>query len=164
MATQPIVKVQDAYGNVVTGSSASIAAAAVQGTWTLGGTKTRTAASGVATFTNLTAFSAQAVAGATIAFSSSGLTGATSSVFNIPAPINSLLGGVGVAAGRLGFTFTNISGLSYSVLATNDLSAPVATWPVIGTATESPAGSGHYQFTDPNPATSNNLFYYLRQP
>ena len=164
LATQPIVKVQDAYGNVVTGSSASIAAAAVQGTWTLGGTKTRTAASGVATFTNLTAFSAQAVAGATIAFSSSGLTGATSSVFNIPAPINSLLGGVGVAAGRLGFTFTNISGLSYSVLATNDLSAPVATWPVIGTATESPAGSGHYQFTDPNPATSNNLFYYLRQP
>jgi len=32
-----------------------------------------------------------------------------------------------------------------AVLATNDLTAPVATWPVIGNATESPAGSGSYQ-------------------
>jgi hypothetical protein len=54
--------------------------------------------------------------------------------------------------------------LSFSVLATNNLSAPIATWPVIGAAVENPAGSGQYQFTEPNPATNSNLFYILRQP
>jgi hypothetical protein len=54
--------------------------------------------------------------------------------------------------------------LSFSVLGTNDLTAPVATWPVIGTATENPAGSGHYQFVDPSPATNAALYYILRQP
>ena len=164
LAAQPVVKIEDAAGNVVTSSSASILATAAQGTWTLGGTATKSAVSGVVTFTNLTAFSAQAVPGATISFSSSGLTGATSSGFIIPAPINSLLGGAGISAGKFGFSFINLTGLSYSVLATNDLSAPVANWPVIGNATESSAGSGHYQFTDPNLATNSHLFYYLRQP
>ncbi len=62
------------------------------------------------------------------------------------------------------FTFTNSSGLSFSVLATNNLTAPVANWPVIGTAVESPSGSGHYQFTDSNAATNTSRFYLLRQP
>jgi hypothetical protein len=164
LATQPVVKVEDDYGNVVTSSSASILATAGQGTWTLGGTTTKTAISGVVTFTNLTAFSAQAVPGATISFSSSGLMGTNSSSFNIPAPINSILGGAKVSGGKFGFNFTNATGLSYSVLATNNMLAPVATWPVIGHPTESPSGSGHYQFTDQTPATNSDLFYYLRQP
>jgi hypothetical protein len=54
--------------------------------------------------------------------------------------------------------------LSFSVLATNDLAAPKTNWPVIGTAVESPAGSGNYQFTNSTLATNGALFYLLRQP
>jgi hypothetical protein len=68
------------------------------------------------------------------------------------------------ASGAASFSFTNASGLTFSVLATNNINAPRATWPVIGTATETPAGSGNYQFTDPNPATNTSRFYILRQP
>jgi len=50
------------------------------------------------------------------------------------------------------------------VLSTNNLAAPVATWPVVGPAIENPSGSGHYQFTTPNPATNSAQFYILRQP
>ena len=57
------------------------------------------------------------------------------------------------------FTFTNAPGLSFSILATNNITAAIANWPVIGTAVENPAGSGNYQFTDPNPATNSTRFY-----
>ena len=86
LVVQPVVTVQDQYGNTVTGSSAPIAAAVGAGSWTIGGTTSKNAASGVATFTDLSATSAGAVSGATISFTSSGLTGATSSGFNILAP------------------------------------------------------------------------------
>lgn len=78
--------------------------------------------------------------------------------------IQSVLTAVTLGSGNLAFSFTNGTGLSFSVLATNNLSAPVATWPVVGTAIENPSGSGHYQFTAPNPATNSAQFYILRQP
>jgi hypothetical protein len=162
LATEPVVKVQDAYGNTITSSAASIAAAAVQGTWVLGGTTTKLAVSGVATFNDLTAFSINPVNGATISFTSSGLTPAVSMPFNIPTV--AILEGAAISGGAFGFSFSNITGQSYSVLATNNLRAPLSTWPVIGNPVESPSGSGHYQFTDPNPATNSRLFYILRQP
>ncbi len=62
------------------------------------------------------------------------------------------------------FSFTNVPGLSFSILATNNVTTPKAAWPVIGTAVENPANSGNYQFTDPNPATNSTRFYMLRQP
>jgi hypothetical protein len=74
------------------------------------------------------------------------------------------LGGFSLSGGQFNFTFTSAPGLSFSVLATNNLLAPRSTWPVLGTATESPASSGHYQFTDPNPATNGQTYYRLRQP
>ena len=114
---------------------------------------------------NLVAYSANAVGNATISFTSSGLTGVTSSAFTIPAPIHSSLNGVTVlAGGKFKFTFTNATGLGFSVLATNDLTAPTANWPVLGQAVESPAGSGSYQFTNSTPATNGSLFFILRQP
>ena len=64
--------------------------------------------------------------------------------------------------GKLTLTFTNATGLGFSVLATNNLAAPITTWPVVGHPIESPTGSGNYQFTN-SPAT-NMLFYILRQP
>ena len=66
------------------------------------------------------------------------------------------------AAAATQFTFTNAPGLSFSVLATNNITAPKTNWPVIGTAIETSAGQ--YQFTDPNPATNTTRFYILRQP
>lgn len=161
LATQPVVSVQDAFGNTVA-STASIVAQVGAGSWTLGGTTSKTASSGVATFSGLTAFGTNAVTGATISFTASGLTGATSSTFNIPAPIQSILGAASLSAGKLTFTFTNITGLSYSVLSTNNLTALKSTWPVIGTAVEGPAGT--YKYTNSVPATNGPQFYLLRQP
>jgi hypothetical protein len=68
------------------------------------------------------------------------------------------------AAATIQFAFTNVSGLGFSILGTNNLAAPQASWPVIGAAIESPSGSGNYQFTDPNPTTNGTRFYILRQP
>ncbi|RZJ66955.1 MAG: DUF1533 domain-containing protein [Flavobacterium sp.] len=85
LATQPVVVIQDQYGNL-TSSTLSVGAAVGAGTWTLGGTTPVTAVSGSASFTNLTATSTAAVTGATIAFSATGLTGVTSNGFNIPVP------------------------------------------------------------------------------
>lgn len=91
LATQPKVNILDQYGNATT-STASITAAVGAGTWLIGGTPTVSASAGVATFTDLTATSAAAVTGATITFSSTGLTGVTSGTFNIiaPPPVNDL--------------------------------------------------------------------------
>ena len=154
-----MVKVEDSYNNVVT-NSANITAAAVQNTWTLGGTTTKGTSAGVATFAGLTAVSPNAVTGATISFTSGGLS-ATSSAFNIPAPILPALGSISLANGKFSFAFTNATGLNYSVLATNNVSAPLSTWPAIGAATESPAGSGNYQFTN-SIGTNADMFYILR--
>ncbi|HEX4350216.1 MAG TPA: hemoblobin-interacting domain-containing protein, partial [Verrucomicrobiae bacterium] len=163
LATQPSVLVEDQDGNTVVSATPSIVAQVGAGTWTIGGTTTKTASSGKATFSGLTAFGNSAVTGATISFTSSGLTAVTSSTFNIPAPIKSLLGGANAGSGKFSFAFTNITGLSFSVLATNNVTAPVSTWPVVGTVIESPTGSGKYSFTN-SAATNSQLFYILRQP
>ena len=85
LAQQPTVLIQDQYGNT-TASTATVTATAVQGTWTAGGSNTKAGVAGSAAFSGLTATSAAAVTGATIAFSCGSLTSVTSSAFNIPAP------------------------------------------------------------------------------
>lgn len=97
LAQQPVVVIRDQYNNLVS-SSASVTAAVGAGTWTLGGTVTISASAGTATFLGLTASSEAAVTGATITFSSDGLTGATSSSFNIPAPNEIKLTAIGTVA------------------------------------------------------------------
>jgi len=87
LSTQPVIGVRDQYGNAVSTSSAAISATNNGATtWTLGGNTTVNSVNGVATFTGLTATSAELVAGATITFASSGLISVTSTSFNIPAP------------------------------------------------------------------------------
>ena len=76
--------------------------------------------------------------------------------------VNPIIGGVSLSGGSLSFTFTDIPNSTISVSATNDITVPKAIWPVIGAAVESPAGSGNYQFTDPNPATNSARYYILR--
>jgi phosphodiesterase/alkaline phosphatase D-like protein len=73
----------------------------------------------------------------------------------------SQLGNVVINGGKLQFSFTNASGASFSILSTTNLTSP---WSVIGTAVESPAGSGNYQFTNSLPATNPATFYMWRQP
>ena len=68
------------------------------------------------------------------------------------------------ASATVQFSFTNTPGLSFSVLATNNFAAPKATWPVVGQAVESPAGSGSYQYTNLVPVGNSQMFYLLRQP
>jgi hypothetical protein len=77
------VKVEDTNGNVVASSTASITLAigTNAGPGTLGGTATVNAVNGVATFNNV--FINGAGNGYTLTAASSGLTGATSSTFNI---------------------------------------------------------------------------------
>jgi hypothetical protein len=160
LTNQPVVQVRDAF-NIPVFSTAAIVATPVQTTWTLGGNTTKNAANGTATFSGLTAFSTNSVTGATITFTSAGLTSVTSSAFNIPAPVLPVIKGTALNGNAVTFSFTNFTGLSYSVLSTNDITAPVATWPVIGNPVEGPAGT--YRYT--NSAATNGLQYYiLRQP
>jgi hypothetical protein len=84
-ATQPVVRILDQYGNLST-STETVNAAPIGGEWTLGGTTSVAAVSGVATFTNLTASSSIALSGLNISFSAGSLSGATSGSFNLVAP------------------------------------------------------------------------------
>ena len=86
IAGPPTVTVQDGLGNTVTSSTASITVAIgtnPPGNGTLSGTLTKNAVSGVASFSDLSIN--QAGNGYTLTASSAGLTGATSSAFNINA-------------------------------------------------------------------------------
>lgn len=82
-------------------------------------------------------------------------------VQTIGSNVGSILSGVTMNNGMVSFTFTNYTGLTFSVLGTNDLTAPINTWPVIGTAVEDTAGQ--YHFSGPEP-TNSQEFYILRQP
>jgi len=95
-ATQPVVALQDQYGNA-TASTAEVTAAVGVGTWTLGGTATVPAANGTATFAGLTASSASAVTEATISFSSGSLEAVSSAAFNLAAANELQLAAVGTA-------------------------------------------------------------------
>ncbi|MCW3074518.1 MAG: hypothetical protein JWP69_1587 [Flaviaesturariibacter sp.] len=84
-ATQPVVNIQDQYGNT-TISAATVTATTGEGAWAPGGNTTASGIVGIASFEGLTAGSAAAVTGATISFTSPGLTPVASGTFNIPAP------------------------------------------------------------------------------
>ena len=89
-ATQPVVTVQDQFGNTVTSSSAAIALTLTTGTGTLSGTTTVSASSGVATFSglNINLVGANKV----LTASTAGVTSATTSpVFSITPAIASKL-------------------------------------------------------------------------
>jgi hypothetical protein len=84
LATQPAVNVADQYGNTVASSTATIdAAAGTSPVWTIGGTTSISAVAGTATYTDITG-TGSGVVGATIVFSSTGLTSVTSAGFNMP--------------------------------------------------------------------------------
>ncbi len=77
----------------------------------------------------------------------------------IPSPH---LTGVALAGGGFQFSFTNTPGVSYTVLVSTNLTTSLNNWTVLGTPIENP--SGHFQFTDPSPASGQQQFYRVRSP
>jgi trimeric autotransporter adhesin len=101
LAAQPVVAIQDQYGNTVTSDNSTLVTAAVSsGSWAIGGTLVKTAVSGVTTFNDITASSNSAVISATIGFTSSPTYTSTISTppFAIPSPDYISLTGLGIAA------------------------------------------------------------------
>jgi alpha-N-arabinofuranosidase len=66
--------------------------------------------------------------------------------------------------GSFSFAFTNFTGLNFTVLSTTNLALPVNAWSNLGAAVESPAGSGQFQFTDPQATNLVQRFYRVRSP
>jgi hypothetical protein len=76
-ATQPVVRIEDAFGNLCSSDNSTLVTAARNaGTATLQGTTSRTAVNGVVSFTNLSYNKAETI---TLGFNTGSLTGATSS-------------------------------------------------------------------------------------
>lgn len=85
--------------------------------------------------------------------------GAVEGVFNPTIALTSI-GRLG--NGALQFGFTNLSGPSYTVIASTNVIAPLNTWSNLGTAIENLAGI--FQFTDPNATNYSQRFYRVTTP
>jgi hypothetical protein len=66
--------------------------------------------------------------------------------------------------GRFQFSFTNLTGASFTVFSTTYLAAPFNTWLNLGPAVETPPGSGQFQFTDPQATNYLMRFYRVTSP
>jgi hypothetical protein len=70
-----------------------------------------------------------------------------------------------ISHGQVQINFTNIAGASFTVYATTNMALPFSAWSNLGTAIESPVGSGQFQFSDPQAATNYpQRFYHLTSP
>lgn len=81
--------------------------------------------------------------------------------YNGPGVAAAHVAGTKLANGNFQLSFVNTPGISFTVLASTNLSVHLTNWTVLGTATESPAGQ--FQFTD-TPATNGQRFYDVRSP
>jgi hypothetical protein len=71
--------------------------------------------------------------------------------------------GCGMASGgAFQLRFTGLAGQPFTILVTNDLSAPLSTWPVLTNGTID--GSGSVTLTDSAAATNRSLFYRITSP
>jgi hypothetical protein len=89
--------------------------------------------------------------------------GAVEGGYNAAGP-GALKGITVLGNGSANFTFTNFIGMSFTVLACTNVTLPMAQWSNLGNALETPVGSGHYQFTDPQAANNVKRFYRVRTP
>jgi hypothetical protein len=82
-----------------------------------------------------------------------------------PPPAPTLTSTAITADGTFSFTFTNTPGNTFSILATTNISLPLASWMVVGSVTDFPAGSGSYRFVDTGVATNwDQRHYVVRWP
>ncbi len=100
-AHQPIITINDAYGNICTSDSLTMVTAAKEdaGAWSLTGTTTATAISGVVTFTNLGATNTALVNNAQLGFTSGVMTKVTSTTITLAAATSSSSSGGGGGGG-----------------------------------------------------------------
>ena len=85
-ATQPVIQVQDSYGNIaISDSSTNVTVARLTGTGTLSGATTVQASAGIVTFTNLSYDTTEN--GVVLQATAAGLTAGNSSAFNVGATI-----------------------------------------------------------------------------
>jgi len=66
------------------------------------------------------------------------------------------------SGGAFQLSFTNLSGLGFTVLGSTNVALPVAQWTVLGAPVENPPG--RYQFTDPQATNNPTRFYRVRSP
>jgi len=63
------------------------------------------------------------------------------------------------------FSFTNTPSLAFTVITATNVQLPLSNWTVLGSVTDSPAGSGAYQFLAPGALTNaRRAFYRVRWP
>lgn len=91
---------------------------------------------------------------------SSGMLQTVAQFYRIPPAHITSVGKTG--GGVFQFAFTNTSGASFTVIATTNVAAPVASWEVLGPP--QPIGNGIFQFTDPSVTDHQRRFYQLRSP
>ena len=78
-------------------------------------------------------------------------------------PVNFILNGaITLSGGTFQMSFTNLSGLPFTVLGTTNLGLPLSNWDVLGAPIESPPGE--YQFTDSQATNTRASFYRVRSP
>lgn len=78
-----------------------------------------------------------------------------------PPSVSAITGATISPDGSFRFAYTNTPGNTFIVLATTNLAIPLANWFVVGTATETPAASGQYQFVDPGAGTNFDRRHYI---
>jgi len=66
--------------------------------------------------------------------------------------------------GMFQVSFTSITGASFTVFASTNVTLPIAAWSNLGPALESPAASGQFQFTDPQAADQQERYYRVTAP
>jgi len=66
--------------------------------------------------------------------------------------------------GMFQLSFSNLSGASFQILASTNIDLPTSNWPTIGPATETPPGSGMFEFTDSDATNLPHRYYRVRSP
>ncbi len=89
--------------------------------------------------------------------------GAAEGVYNSAGP-GKLKNVARLGNGSVSFTLTNYSDMSFTVLASTNLALPFNQWSNLGTAVESPLGSGQYPFTDLPATNYSRRFYSVTSP
>jgi hypothetical protein len=79
-----------------------------------------------------------------------------------PAVAPPILSGTILSNGVLQFSFTDVAGASFTMLAPTNFSLPISNWTVLGPFTENPPGQ--YNFADDTTTNGPMRFYRVRSP